>query len=147
MKHFYLKDWHWYLAFIAAIIFWLLVHVFFQPITPIDVLNSFELILVSIIIYPVLEEIVFRGLIQRQCLRFGIARRCFFGISGANVMTSILFTFLHFIHQPPLLAAMVFIPSLIFGYFRDRYKRIFPSILLHIFYNLGLIALFTQKSM
>ena len=36
----------------------------------------------------------------------------------------------------------VFVPSLIFGYFRDRYRNIVPAVLLHVFYNTGFVLLF-----
>lgn len=115
---------------------------FVQPITPRNLLHSPEIILFPILLYPVLEEIVFRGLIQGQLILREPWRQQLWGISGANVLTSVMFSALHFVHQAPLMAALVFFPSLVFGYFRDRYQRLLPSICLHIFYNAGFLSLF-----
>jgi membrane protease YdiL (CAAX protease family) len=35
----------------------------------------------------------------------------------------------------------VLFPSLIFGYFRDRYTSIYPCMVLHAFYNAGYFGL------
>jgi len=64
------------------------------------------------------------------------------GISMANVVTSLLFASLHLISQPPLWAALVFVPSLVFGWARDRYITVVPSIILHVVYNAGFAWLF-----
>jgi hypothetical protein len=53
-----------------------------------------------------------------------------------------VFVAAHFFWQVPYIAVSVFVPSLIFGYFRDRYHGIVPSILLHVFYNAGFFWLF-----
>lgn len=143
MSHRYLKDSHWHYAFLAALVFWFAVDYFFQPADPRNLFRTPEIILFAIILYPVLEEFVFRGVIQRQLLNRQRLRRCLWGISGANVATSILFSALHFIHQPPLMAALIFFPSLIFGYFWDRHRSVVPSIYLHVFYNAGFLFLFS----
>ncbi|MDH5179155.1 MAG: JDVT-CTERM system glutamic-type intramembrane protease [Gammaproteobacteria bacterium] len=101
------------------------------------------LLLQLILLYPILEEIVFRGLLQgwlwttplRTARRFG-------QISMPNIVTSVIFTGLHFFYHPPLWAAGVFIPSLIYGLFRDRYGHLLPAIWLHIFFNSGYFLLF-----
>jgi len=38
-------------------------------------------------------------------------------------------------------ARTAFFPSLVFGYFRDRYDSIWPGAALHIFYNAGWLLL------
>ncbi len=43
----------------------------------------------------------------------------------------------HLAAQAPALAAATFCPSLVFGYFRDRYDSIAPGAALHVFYNAG----------
>ncbi|MEN8171059.1 MAG: JDVT-CTERM system glutamic-type intramembrane protease [Pseudomonadota bacterium] len=86
-----------------------------------------------VLIFPLLEEAVFRGLIQET-----IARRfnAHLGpLSHANIATSILFVLAHLFNHPALWAIAIFIPSLIFGYFRERYNHLLPPILLHIIYN------------
>jgi len=96
----------------------------------------------TILVYPVLEEIVFRGLLQGWLLDFKPLTQRFCGLTLANVITSVVFTGLHFINQSPLWAASVIVPSLIFGWARDRFGSIRAPIILHIFYNAGFILLF-----
>lgn len=93
-------------------------------------------------VYPILEEWVFRGVLQPQLHRYPMGRAAFCGISGANALTTLLFVILHFFAHPPVWALLVSVPSLIFGVFRDRYQSVIPPILLHCFYNLGYFALF-----
>ncbi len=124
-------------------IFWLLMDIFFQPASPRNLLEVPEVLLFSIILYPLLEEMVFRGLIQGQLMRKVRWRRGFMGVSGANLVTSVLFALLHVVHQAPLIAALIVVPSLIFGYFRDRHRSVLPGIWLHVFYNAGFITLFS----
>jgi len=94
------------------------------------------------VLYPVLEEIVFRGGLQSALLEQTPFKKKFFGISLANVVTSTAFAALHLVYQPLLWACAVFFPSLVFGWARERYDSIIPSILLHGFYNLGFVLLF-----
>ena len=89
-----------------------------------------------IIFYPIVEELTFRGVIQEYLATKTKSYPSFFHLSIANILTSILFVLIHFVHQPPLWALLVFVPSLIFGYFKDQYQHVIPSIFLHIFYNL-----------
>ena len=93
-------------------------------------------------VYPVLEEIVFRGLLQ-ELVHDYISPRCFGPLSVANLLTSLLFTAMHFLYHAPLWAALVFLPSLVFGFFKDRTGRLIAPILLHGFYNAGFLLLFT----
>jgi membrane protease YdiL (CAAX protease family) len=91
--------------------------------------------------YPVVEELVFRGLVQDLAHRY--LRPWHLGpLSHANVLTSLLFTALHFINHPPAWAAAVLVPSLVFGFFKDRTGRLAAPILLHVFYNSGYFWLF-----
>jgi len=92
--------------------------------------------------YPVLEEIVFRGLVQ-ELVRDYVSRRFLGPFSVANLLTSVLFTALHFVYHLPVWAALVFFPSLVFGFFKDRYQGLAAPILLHIFYNAGFLWLFS----
>jgi membrane protease YdiL (CAAX protease family) len=98
--------------------------------------------LAAVVVYPLLEEIVFRGGLQTFLLNrpFGRGKRC--GISAANFLTSALFSLLHLAVHAALWAAAAFFPSLVFGYFRERNASILPAILLHVFYNAGYFWLF-----
>ena len=94
-----------------------------------------------VLIYPVLEEIVFRGAIQGFLLK-KIGGKNWYGISLANIITSVLFSLSHLLFRSPLTALLVFIPSLTFGYFRDRHHKLISPIFLHVFFNTGYFWLF-----
>ncbi len=94
-----------------------------------------------VLAYPVLEEIVFRGMIQDWLLRHLPPRRIL-GISGANAAASLLFALAHLPAHPPLWAAAVFVPSLVYGFFFERTRALAAPVLLHVWYNLGYFALF-----
>jgi uncharacterized protein len=110
--------------------------------------RSFTLaqLLVLALLFPVLEELAFRGLIQGYCLRVSQLRIRRLGITGANGLTSLLFAAAHLFHQPLWIAALILIPSLIFGELRDRFASTLPSMLLHCYYNLGFFLTLTFKS-
>ena len=94
-----------------------------------------------VLLQPVLEELLFRGLIQGKLLTWNWGKRQFAGFTLANLATSLLFTALHFASHPPLWAAGVLLPSMLFGYFRDRHDSVYPAIALHVFYNAGYFLL------
>lgn len=114
---------------LAAICLWLFIQIVGKPNTSTWSLSGIAL---SIFIYPILEEIVFRGQLQAFLLRYKVR---FLGLSLANLITSVVFSALHLLYQAPLWAIAIFVPSLIFGFFYDRYQSVIPSILLHIYYN------------
>jgi len=88
-----------------------------------------------ILFYPVVEELAFRGMIQEYIASKTERYPVFFKLSVANILTSVLFVAMHFIHHTPLWALLVFVPSLVFGYFKEQYGHIGASIFLHMFYN------------
>lgn len=94
-------------------------------------------------VYPVLEEYVFRGGLQATLYRNTRMSWSWLGISAANVTTSIVFAAMHLISQPPAWAMLVFFPSLVFGWVRDRYDRLQASIVLHVVYNAGFVWFFS----
>ena len=125
------------LLFIPAII-WLLIYIN-NPI--ISQLEKYHLIGVIIVI-PVVEEVIFRGFLQPW-----LAKRynqTIIKISLANLITSSIFALLHLFTHPLSMALYTFIPSLIFGYTKERYKRLMPSMLLHSSYNGGYFLIGTQ---
>jgi membrane protease YdiL (CAAX protease family) len=88
-----------------------------------------------VLIYPVIEEIIFRGILQPW-----IAQRwkqTLFKLSVANLITSGIFALLHLAEHSALWALATFIPSLIFGYSLERYNRLLAPIILHGTYNGG----------
>jgi uncharacterized protein len=129
-------------AFIAAPIYWTVVACRQMPALELHwPWHSPLAFLLIVLVYPVLEEIVFRGLIQEFIQR--LLPFPFLGpVSMPNAITSILFAGLHILISTTLAGAWVFFPSLVFGYFKDRYLKLTAPILLHIFYNGGYFMLF-----
>ena len=129
-------------ALLAGLLVWLMLYLLQQPVIQWGwPLRQPWLFLVPVLVYPVLEEIVFRGLIQ-ELVRDFISGKFLGPLSVANLLTSLMFTALHFITHPPLWAALVFFPSLVFGLFKDRSGGLLAPIVLHVFYNAGYFWLF-----
>jgi len=104
-----------------------------------------RLLLFTVIIYPVLEELAFRGFVQTWLLEKSFFQPTILPlITRANILTSIAFAALHLFSQPPMWAALVFLPSLVFGYLRERFDSVLPSIIVHAWYNLGFVILFVN---
>ena len=97
--------------------------------------------LTLVVLYPVAEELIFRGWLQ-PTLAERLSFRALPGVSAANFVTSSLFAVAHLPFHPPPMAIATFFPSLVFGHFQDRYKSVVPCVLLHGFYNAGYFALF-----
>lgn len=99
------------------------------------------------ILFPVVEELAFRGFIQTRLNRVLLQKypsdqlQSGF-ISSANLITSIVFVIFHFLSHSLFWATAVIVPSLIFGYFRDKYNSVWPSIILHIIFNSGYFLLY-----
>lgn len=135
----------WLLMAAGPVVWLCLWGVLKMPITYGASMSSLQL-LVGILLYPVLEEVVFRGSLQ------GFFRASSWlpewtgtthiGISSANILTSIVFTAFHFIGHSAGWAMLVIVPSLVFGWARDRYSNLTASIALHAFYNAGIFWLF-----
>lgn len=90
-------------------------------------------------VYPILEELVFRGLIQGELLRRLPQRRG--PLTLANVITSLVFAAAHLLLRPSWFAAGTFPVSLVFGYFRERTGGLAAPMALHMFYNAGFLLL------
>ena len=90
-----------------------------------------------VIWYPFWEELLFRGLLQGELIERGWIRPWVCGLSGSNILVSLLFTVSHLWSHTPIWAVLVFVPSLAFGYLRDRFGSTVPSILMHMWYNGG----------
>lgn len=93
--------------------------------------------LLLILVYPVLEELCFRGWLQpliasRITARWG-------PLTLANALTSVLFAAAHAVYLPWAAAALLFFPSLVFGGLRDRHQRLLSPILVHAAYNAALV--------
>ena len=130
-------------AVLAGPIVWLLLYFILRP----ELDWSWPLyhparFLWPVLFFPVVEELLFRGLLQ-EFIRDYVSNRTFGLISVANLVTSLVFTGLHFFYQSALWATLVFFPSLVFGFFKDRSGRLTAPIILHIFYNCGFLWVFS----
>jgi len=138
------RDRQWGVAILAAPAVWFFLYSVDQPAIQMNwPLSRPWLFLMLAAAYPLLEELVFRGWLQGWCMQQNWGNKDVAGITYANVATSIMFAALHIISHAPLMAALVLIPSLVFGYFRDRYNGwLVPGIMLHCFYNAGYFLLY-----
>ena len=89
-----------------------------------------------VLLFPVVEELVFRGAIQGGLLRLASMRRGWLGLTLANGVTSVVFALLHLVYHTGLHGLAVLAPSLVFGFFRDRHASLWPAIYLHVLFNL-----------
>ena len=132
------------LALLAGPAAWFVLYLVLQPEPQWDWPLAAPLaFLMPALVYPVLEEIVFRGLVQELVHEY-LSPRSYGPLSVANLLTSLLFTGMHFIYHAPLWAALVLLPSLVFGFFKDRTGRLIAPIVLHCFYNAGFLLIFTS---
>jgi hypothetical protein len=88
---------------------------------------------------PVAEEMVFRGWLQGWLLQKHWFRQLRAGASRANWCTSLAFAGAHLWQHAFILVPGYFVVSLVLGHFRERYRGIAVPVLLHGYYNLGLI--------
>jgi hypothetical protein len=132
------RDPHFVAAILAAPAVWVALYAAARtPIDPSWALAAPLRFASLAIAWPLLEELVFRGGVQPLLARTRWGGRENWGITTANVATSVLAAAAHLAAQAPALAAATFAPSLVFGYFRDRYASIAPGAALHVFYNAG----------
>ena len=137
---FWAEPWFW-LSLAAGLLVW--VSLWWLGVAMTTSLNlSLLTFVLSVLVYPVLEEIVFRGWLQEWLLTFPVMQASKLGFTVANGVTSGIFAAFHLFSQSPLWAASILFPSLVFGWLRDRYDSLLPGVLVHMFYNAGLLLLF-----
>jgi len=93
-----------------------------------------------VLLQPLLEELVFRGILQGQALRLlsvGGHPYRIGQVSLANIAVSMIFVATHLRVQPWEWACAVVLPSLVLGCLRERTGSVWPSVLVHSIYNLG----------
>ena len=133
----WLADRQFVRALLAGVVFWVVLDRLGATGPVLGLAALFSLILLQ----PLIEELLFRGLLQGRLIAQSWAQRSFAGFTLANWTVSVLFAAFHFINHPPLWAAGVLVPSLLYGYFRDRHDSVYPAIALHVFYNAGYFLL------
>lgn len=89
-----------------------------------------------LLVQPLAEELVFRGVLQGRLRRATAARRLG-PLTLANLATSAAFAALHLVGQPPGWALAVIVPSLVFGHLRDRFGSVWPAWVMHVVYNVA----------
>ena len=133
-------DSHFWIAVVLGPVVW--IALWWLTGRPVPDGIALTVFLSSVILYPVIEELAFRGFIQTWLLVKSIFRNTpLLKLSYANLVTSFLFASFHLFNQSPLWAALIFAPSLVFGYLRERYEAVTPSIVMHAWYNLGFLLL------
>ena len=85
---------------------------------------------------PLVEELLFRGLIQGVLLDSKPLRIRFMQLSLANGVTSLLFVGAHFVFHPPGWAIAVLLPSLVLGWLRERHDSTWSAVITHMIFNL-----------
>jgi len=93
-----------------------------------------------VLVYPVVEELLFRGVLQGELLRLTAreGRTLRLGpVSVANALATLAFVAFHTIAQPLAWALAVAVPSLVFGHLRERFASVWPAVLVHVVYNAG----------
>jgi membrane protease YdiL (CAAX protease family) len=137
------KDFLFLMALLAGPVCWLVLYVLYAPVPDWDKPLEYPLWFLKLaLLYPVAEELLFRGLIQ-ELVHDHISRAAYGPLTLANLLTSVVFAAAHLIYHPPLWAVLVFFPSLVFGFFKERTGALTAPILLHAFYNAGYIWLFS----
>ena len=141
----FLRDKYYWAALVAALFFWSGLYAWVGADANYQwPLNEPLMFLKFALLYPVFEEIVFRGLVQ-DSLAKQITKR--FGVlTIANAITSLLFAASHFFYHAPIWSAVIILPSLLFGFFKERHRSLLPPILLHVFYNTGYYVIFFRPT-
>lgn len=134
----WLPDAHLALAVLAAVPVWLVLawalgQSMFQPV-------GIQGWLGFVLLWPLMEELVFRGLLQGQLLRTSHHQsqpRRIGPLTWANALTTLAFVALHLPAQPLAWALAVALPSLVLGHLRERFASVWPAVGLHMVYNAG----------
>jgi membrane protease YdiL (CAAX protease family) len=135
------RDALYWLAWLAAGVFWLGLWLT-SAVQPLPWQQVWSWPFFSLALWqPFMEELGFRGVLQGSLTTCSWGRKGWHGITLANGITSVLFAFAHCWHHPPFWAAAVLAPSLVFGVCRERYRSVYPAMLLHAFYNAGYFML------
>lgn len=131
-------DLHLALALLLAVPVWMALGLLAGPLMYVP--SGWTAWLSFVLVYPVVEELLFRGLLQGELLRLttrnGRALRVG-PVTWANGLTTVAFVALHLSAQPLAWALAVAVPSLVFGHLRERFDSVWPSVLVHALYNAG----------
>lgn len=134
----WLRDSHFRLALLAALPVWWVLAIWTTPHMrgPVGVGAWVSLTL----FYPLVEEVIFRGILQGQALALLSPRGCPMRLGPltlANLLVTVGFVLAHLPAQPLGWALAVAVPSLVLGHLRERFSSVWPSVALHVIYNTG----------
>jgi membrane protease YdiL (CAAX protease family) len=132
-----MSDWQFLLALVAGCLVSVLLTTLFDGSgwQDADLLSILSLVLWA----PVVEELAFRGVVQGSLCGTSVGKRRLAGVTCANLIAALLFTGWHLVYRTDPMAWLVFIPALVFGYFRDRHSSLLPCVILHAAYNAALL--------
>lgn len=130
----WLQDSHFLTAVVVAVPVWAALGLVaghrMQPVLTLPALISL------VVLQPIVEEILFRGVLQGRLLGRGWTRRIGL-VTTANLAATAAFVLPHLLAQPLAWAIAVAAPSIVFGHLRERFDSVLPSIALHAVYNAG----------
>lgn len=101
--------------------------------------NGFVYSIALFTLIPLAEEMLFRGWLQGWLLEKGWFNTTAGRITRANWLSSLAFVIAHAWQHALILAPGYLAVSLVLGHFRERYRGIMVPVLLHGYYNLGLV--------
>ena len=122
-------------ALIAPLLVWPWVPAWNDELLKAGLFNA----VVFVVSISVLEEILFRGFLQGWLLGRAQFKQMLIYFSRANWLTSLLFASVHIWSHAQILVPGYFVVGMLLGYFRERYNGILVPVLLHSYYNLGLL--------
>ncbi|WP_181135858.1 CPBP family intramembrane glutamic endopeptidase [Psychrosphaera saromensis] len=94
-----------------------------------SILEVVMLFIIVGVVGPFIEEIIFRGIAYER-LKYSTL-----GPAGAVIMPSIIFTFIHTQYEQPILLALIFVSSCIFGWLRYFTGNLWYPIIGHVAMN------------
>jgi membrane protease YdiL (CAAX protease family) len=127
--------WCWAVAAGTLPVAWLLARLGHGMATPTPLRD-----LVWLVLLAAAEEAVFRGGLQAALTQRPAFAASRWALSGANVLTSVVFSAAHLWGHTPLQAAGVFPISLLLGASFEQSRRLRVPIALHIGFNAALYA-------
>ena len=89
-----------------------------------------------VLIFPVAEELAFRGFLM-GLLEKQLPKRGFKFVTLSNFLTSLSFSIAHLFTRSLMLGLLVFVPSLWLGWVREKTSSIFLCAAIHVTWNLG----------
>lgn len=134
--------------YIFELIVFVLISIYFICCIIINGIYNISLYNITLYLFasPLIEEYIFRGLVQDKINKF-VNKTHFFHISAGNLISSILFTSAHCIINPFFIQNLfVIIPSLYLGYLYDKYKTLKMPVLFHSFFNINIFTAYPFNS-